>query len=105
MLTGVRRHIRVIDLGAALAERGSMVLPKAIEEDDAVLSTADVAKRLDVHRSTVWIWIKNGMIKSERRGTFHAIKPAELERFLTRYSVPPRRKRKKRAKRKKRSKS
>jgi len=81
-----------------------MVLPKAIEEDDTVLSTADVAKRLDVHRSTVWIWIKNGMIKSEQRGVFHVIKPAALKDFLSRYSVPPRRKRKKRTARKKRSK-
>ena len=81
-----------------------MVLPKTIVDDDTVLSTADVAERLDVHRSTVWVWIKNGMLKSTRRGSFHAIKPADLKTFLSMYTVPSRKKRKKRVKRKKRSK-
>lgn len=79
-----------------------MVLPKAIVDDDTVLSTADVAEKLDVHRSTVWVWIKNGMLKSVRRGSFHAIKPADLALFQSMYTVPPRRKRKKRKKRSKR---
>ena len=78
-----------------------MVLPKSISEDE-LLSTADVAKSLDVHRSTVWLWIKNGMLKSKRHGQFHGIKPSELERFRSTYVVVSKKKRER--KRKKRSK-
>jgi excisionase family DNA binding protein len=76
-----------------------MVLPKSISEDDTLLSTADVAQQLDVHRSTVWVWIKNGMLKSVRHGTFHGIRPSELARFRSQYNVVPKNKRKKRKKR------
>lgn len=29
-----------------------------------LLSTGDVAERLNVHRTTVWHWIQNGLLKS-----------------------------------------
>lgn len=72
-----------------------MVLPKSISEDAEVLSTADVARVLQVHRGTVWLWIRNGMLKSVRHGTFHGVKPAALERFRSQYTVASRSKRSK----------
>lgn len=63
-----------------------MTVPKSIA-DDGLLSTADVAKQLDVHRSTVWLWIKRGMLPSEKRGSFHGVKPAALKRFLSMYDI------------------
>ena len=80
-----------------------MVLPKSISEDDTLLSTADIAQQLDVHRSTVWIWIKHGMLKSVRHGSFHGIRPSALALFQSQYTVAPKRKRnRKKRKRRKR---
>ena len=31
-----------------------------------LLSTGDVARELDVHRSTVWLWIKSGLLKKSK---------------------------------------
>lgn len=64
-----------------------MTVPKTISEDDALLSTADVAEQLKVHRSTVHHWIKTGMLKSELHGSFHAVKKQELKRFQSMYNV------------------
>ena len=64
-----------------------MTVPKSISENDDLLSTADVAKELGVHRSTVHGWIKNGMLPSELHGAFHAVKPADLKRFRSIYNV------------------
>lgn len=75
-----------------------MTVPKTISEDTKLLSTADVAKQLEVHRSTVWLWIKRGMLKSERHGAFHGVKPSELRRFLSFYEPPPPKKRRKKRK-------
>ncbi len=75
-----------------------MTVPKAIA-DDGLLSTAEVAKKLDVHRSTVWLWIKRNMLASEKRGSFHGIKPSALKDFLSMYDIQnakrPKRKRSK----------
>jgi excisionase family DNA binding protein len=65
-------------------------LPKSISESDELLSTADVAKQLGVHRSTVWMWVKNGMLSSVRHGSFHGISRKSLERLQGRYTVAER---------------
>lgn len=67
-----------------------MTIPKSISEDDKLLSTSDAARMLDVHRSTVHLWIKDGALKTERRGktgTFHAIRTSELKRFAKLYGL------------------
>lgn len=81
-----------------------MTVPKTISEDAKLLSTADIAKQLDVHRSTVWLWIDRGMLQSKRHGAFHGVKPAALRRFLSMYEPPPPpKRRKKRRKKRKRA--
>lgn len=52
-----------------------------------LLSTGDVARELDVHRSTVWLWIKNGVLKSSKVGEFIGVKPADLAKFRAVYHV------------------
>lgn len=74
-----------------------MTIPKSISENKTLLSTADVAKQLKVHRSTVNHWIKEGMLPSERHGSFHAVKPKDLKRFLSIYDVQPKKTRKRKA--------
>lgn len=77
-----------------------MTIPKSIS-DGPILSTANVAKKVGVHRSTVWLWIKRGMLKSERHGesgAFHGVRPAALERFLSIYEIVPANKRKRKTK-------
>ncbi len=46
------------------------------------LMVPEVAKRLRVHRSTVWRWLKNGELKCKRAGIRVLIEPNELERFV-----------------------
>jgi excisionase family DNA binding protein len=78
-----------------------MSVPKGIGEDGH-LSTAEVAARVGVDRTTVWHWIKTGLLRSVRYGdekTFHGVNPKEVERFLAIYKIPPP-KAKKRAKKK-----
>jgi len=57
-----------------------MSLPKSIAESD-LMSTSDVARAMKVHRSTVWGWLKSGMLKGTRKGSFWCVRPKELERF------------------------
>lgn len=64
-----------------------MTIPKSISEDGKLLSTSEAAEKLGVHRSTVHHWIKTGVMKSERHGSFHAITPAELKRFKKIYDL------------------
>jgi len=63
-----------------------MTIPKSIS-DGELLSTSDVADKLGVHRSTVWLWIKRGMLSSERHGTFHGVQPKALARFRSLYRI------------------
>lgn len=42
-----------------------MTVPKTLV-DQKLLSTGEVAKLMNVHRGTVWNWIKKGMLKRER---------------------------------------
>lgn len=58
-----------------------MSVPKAFAER-GLLSTADVAERLGVHRSTVWWWIDTGVLTSERVGVFHGVSPDVLQAFI-----------------------
>jgi len=69
-----------------------MTIPKTISGSEKLLSTADIAKDLGVHRSTVHGWIKNGMLPSERHGVFHGVKPKDLKRFLSIYNIQPKQK-------------
>lgn len=61
-----------------------MTAPKTIAAD-GLLSPTEVAKLLDAHRSTVWLWIRNGMLKSEAHGHFHGVAPESLKLFLQSY--------------------
>lgn len=74
-----------------------MTVPKSISEGP-LMSTSDVAKRLNVHRSTVWLWIRRGMLKSEKRGTFHGVRKSALDRFLSFYELEPKKKRRSKTK-------
>lgn len=42
-----------------------MTVPKTLV-DQKLLSTGEVAKLMNVHRGTVWNWIKKGMLKREQ---------------------------------------
>lgn len=71
-----------------------MTVPKSISGSEKLLSTADIAEQLGVHRSTVHGWIKNKMLPSERHGVFHGVKPRDLKRFLSIYNIEPKPKKK-----------
>lgn len=68
-----------------------MTLPKSITEDKKLLSTSAIAEKLGVHRSTVHGWIKSGMLKSEKHGRYHGVRPKDLERFLSLYEIESKR--------------
>jgi len=78
-----------------------LTVPKTISEDDRLLSTSDVAEQLGVHRTTVWLWIKRGMLKSEKHGSFHGVRPHEVKKLLDIYGPPPKSKPKRKRKAKK----
>lgn len=61
-----------------------MSVPKAFAER-GLLSTAEVAERVDVHRSTVWWWINTGVLTSERVGVFHGVSPTVLSAFIKKW--------------------
>lgn len=52
-----------------------------------LLSTGDVARELSVHRSTVWLWIKSGLLKSSKVGEFIGVKRTDLTKFQSMYHV------------------
>lgn len=54
-----------------------------------LLSTTDVAERMGVHRSTVWLWIRNGAMEAKKIGGFLGIEVAEFEKLSSRYVVSP----------------
>lgn len=64
-----------------------MVAPRSIQDNDKLLSPSEVAKQLGVHRSSVHNWMRDGMIKSEKHGNFHAIHIDELAKFSKFYEV------------------
>lgn len=81
-----------------------MTVPKSIS-DGPLMSTSDVAKRLKVHRSTVWLWIRRGMLKSEQHGAFHGVRRSALDRFLSFYELEPKKKKRRKAKKKRTAKA
>ena len=52
-----------------------------------LLSTGDVARELHVHRSTVWLWIRSGLLKSTRAANFIGVKKSDLDKFRAVYHV------------------
>lgn len=52
-----------------------------------LLSTGDVARECGVHRSTVWLWIKSGVLKSSKVGDFIGVKKSDLAKFRSVYHV------------------
>jgi len=73
-----------------------LTVPKAIS-DSTLLSTSQVAEKLGVHRTTVWLWIKNGALRAERHGAFHGVTPSALSAFLRIYKIQPKPKSKKKS--------
>lgn len=63
-----------------------MTLSKKFQAS-GLLSTADVARELHVHRSTVWLWIKSKLLKSSRVGEFIGVKRSDLDKFRAVYHV------------------
>jgi excisionase family DNA binding protein len=66
-----------------------MSVPKALSEA-GLLSTAEIAQKLSVHRSTVWLWINSGLLPHERvgpSGNWIGVHPKKLEAFAKMYPV------------------
>jgi len=66
-----------------------MSVPKALSEA-GLLSTAEIAAQLNVHRSTVWIWINQGLLKSYRVGpskNWIGVSQKHLDEFTAMYPV------------------
>lgn len=66
-----------------------MSVPKALS-DAGLLSTAEIAKQLSVHRSTVWLWINSGLLPHERvgpSGNWIGVHPKKLAEFTKMYPV------------------
>jgi len=64
-----------------------MSVPKALT-DANLLSTGQIAKRLSVHRSTVWHWVNTGLLPSTKVGSHYGVKPADVRRLLKKYNLP-----------------
>jgi len=66
-----------------------MTVPKALSEA-GLLSTTQVAAHLNVHRSTVWVWIKSGLLQHERlgpSGNWIGVSRKQLDAFVSKYPV------------------
>lgn len=51
-----------------------------------LLSTGDIARKLKVHRTTVWHWIKSGMLKSTRvTPRFRGVSEKDLAQFQSNF--------------------
>jgi excisionase family DNA binding protein len=51
-----------------------------------LLSTGDIAERLGVHRTTVWHWMRSGMLKSTRvTPRFRGVSEADLKAFQSNF--------------------
>lgn len=70
-----------------------MTTPSTFKKQ-GLLSTGDVADRLGVHRTTVWHWIRSGLLRSTRvtprfRGVSEADLKAFQSNFITDAAVSP----------------
>jgi excisionase family DNA binding protein len=55
-------------------------------EQRGLLTTGAIAKKLNVHRSTVWKWISSGMLQSEQvTPRFVGVSEASLKLFQSRF--------------------
>lgn len=62
-----------------------MTAPGAIKER-GLLSTGQVAEKLNVHRSTVWQWISTGALPAKRVGVrYMGVDPEDLAAFEKKY--------------------
>lgn len=62
-----------------------MTAPGAIKER-GLLSTGQVAEKLNVHRSTVWQWISTGALPAKRVGIrYMGVDPEDLAAFEKKY--------------------
>jgi excisionase family DNA binding protein len=57
-----------------------MVAPKSITDSSKLLSVSAVAREMGVHRSTVHVWIRDGIMQTQRHGVHHAIQRREVDR-------------------------
>lgn len=71
-----------------------MTVPKAISAA-GLLSTSQVAEKLDVDRTTVWLWIKNGAMRAKRFGSFYGVSPQAIKEFCSIYQIPAKKKKRK----------
>lgn len=63
-----------------------MTVPKTLV-DKKLLSTGEVARLMNVHRGTVWNWIKKGMLKRERvTDRYSGVSKKSLSDFKRTYS-------------------
>lgn len=63
-----------------------MTLSKKFQAS-GLLSTGDVAREMHVHRSTVWLWIKDGVLKKSTHDGQVGVKPSDLAKFRAIYRV------------------
>lgn len=68
-----------------------MTTPSTFKKQ-GLLSTGDIAQRLGVHRTTVWHWMKSGLLKSTRvTPRFRGVTEADLKMFQSSFvpDAPP----------------
>ena len=53
--------------------------------DDAIkdwYTISELADQISMSRKTIWAWVRDGRLKSERYGAQHRISESDWERFL-----------------------
>lgn len=63
-----------------------MAVPKEMA-DRGLVSTGQVAKALGVHRSTVWYWIRSGLLPHEKVGEHYGVRPKDVIKHVKVYKV------------------
>jgi len=82
-----------------------VTVPKSLGEG-GLLSTSEVGEKLGVHRSTVWNWIKTGLLPSKEVSQadgarpFHGVDPKVLAKFCALHGYEDASQKKKKGKKK-----